>query len=268
MKLPDEEGTGFNVTDKFKTRALELLDESQAVQFVEALRLNNALAVVFDREERRLRNKYGEDDERTREMAVRVEASTTAKVDLFARYTDAMTSPPRVTKGWTVDGFVRATDGTGLGSRTVASYDAHGNLLKDLGRALTDERGYFSINVEKLPERVPREVFMRASMGRTLLPSNEVTVVPRAGASARVELIIRDKDKDHVPGPGQDDTQPAPPNPRHPGDTRRDQPDDAPESAARQRRNAKGRTEKNSSPKPATAARKSPPKKKPGKKKS
>jgi hypothetical protein len=206
MKTSDKEETEFKVTDKFKTRAVELLDESHAMQFAEGLRLNNALATMFSREEKRLARKYGGDDERTREMADRLEASAAAKVNLFARYTDAMTPLTKANQGWAADGFVRGPDGRGVFGLTVAAYDRQQNKLKEFGQASTDDQGYFSITVDKLPEKLPGQVFIRAMKGRTLLPSNEVSVAPRPGVSERVEINITDK---RTPDPRQGGDKPA-----------------------------------------------------------
>ena len=85
MSAGEKEKLKFTVTEKFKTRAFELLDESHAMQFAEGLRLNNAAAVVFGREEKRLMQKYGKDDPRVKEMSLLAEASALAKADLFSR---------------------------------------------------------------------------------------------------------------------------------------------------------------------------------------
>lgn len=199
MRASEKEKVNFTVTEKLKTRAFELLDESHAMQFAEGLRLNNAAAVVFDREQRRLEKKYGKDDQRTKDMVLRAEASATAKADLFSRYTDAITPPTKPKEGWAVDGFVRGPDGRGLEGLTVAAYDKQENRYKEFGQATTDERGYFTITVEKLPEKPPKQVLMRASKGRTLLPSNDVSVSPDSGGVERIEIIVRVKEKDPKP---------------------------------------------------------------------
>jgi len=196
MKSTEKENIKFTVTDKFKNRAFELLDESQALQFAEGLRLNSAAAAVFGREEKRLSKKYGKDDPRTQDIALRREASDTAKVELFSRYKDVMTPPATVVEGWAVDGFVRGQDGRGVGGLTVAAYDKQGNLYKTLGRAMTDDQGHFAIKVDKLPDDVPKQVFMRASKGSRVLPSNDVVLTPKSGASERVEIIIGERERD------------------------------------------------------------------------
>lgn len=199
MKATEKEDIRFTVTDQLKGRASELLDESQAMQFAEGLRLNNAAAIVFDREQRRLEKKYGKDDQRTKDMALRAEASATVKAELFSRYTDAITPPPKPEEGWSVDGFVCGLDRAGLAGLTVAAYDKQENRLKEFGQATTDERGYFTITVEELPEKLPKQVFMRASKGKILLPSNEVSLSPEPGGVERVEIILRANEKDPKP---------------------------------------------------------------------
>jgi hypothetical protein len=190
MKSRERETGEFEITDKLKERALELLDETHAMQFAEGLRLNNALATVFGREQKRLEAKYGANDSRPQEMGVRLEASGQAKVELFARYSDAMTPTTPVEEGWAVDGFVRTADGKPVEGLMVAAFDKNGEIHKDLGRSATDQRGFFSIKLEKLPEKVPDVVFMRAARGSRLLESKEARLTPKAGASERVDIIL------------------------------------------------------------------------------
>ena len=224
MKTTEKEDIKFTVTDKLKARALELLDESQAMQFAEGLRLNTAAAVVFDREKRRLEKKYGKDDQRTKDMALRAEASATAKADLFSRYTDAITPPVKPKEGWAIDGFVRGPDGRGLEGLTVAAYDKQENRVTELGQATTNEKGYFSITVEKLPEKPPKQVLMRAADGKTLLPSNEVSVSPEPGGVERIEIIVRVKEKEPKPDKGPD--KPTDKTPEKPTDKTPEKPTD------------------------------------------
>jgi hypothetical protein len=199
MSASEKEKVKFTVTEKFKTRAFELLDESHAMQFAEGLRLNNAAAVVFGREEKRLMQKY-KDDPRIKEMSLRVEASALAKADLFSRYKDAMTPQTKANEGWVVDGFVRGPEGRALEGLTVAAHDRQENRIKELGQATTNSEGYFTITVDKLPEDPPKQVFIRASKGRTLLPSNEVMLSPRPGMSERVEIVVSERERDPKQG--------------------------------------------------------------------
>jgi hypothetical protein len=212
MRTSDKEEPEFKVTDEFKKRALELLDESQAVQFVEGLRLNSAAAVVFGREEKRLRQKYGDDDLRVKEMTARLDASREAKADLYSRYADAMTPQATPEKGWTVDGFVRTAEGVPAGGVMVAAYDRSGNIYKDLGKATTEKNGYFLIEVKDLPDK-PASAYMRASLRGKILESNDVLVAPAAGSSDRVEIILIDRTRD-TPDPrqGYDQTTQQPTN--------------------------------------------------------
>ncbi len=205
MKSNENAKAEFNVTEKFKRRALELLDESQAMQFAEGLRLNNALATVFSREKERLAAKYGADDSRPKEMAVRLEASSDAKVTLFTRYSDAMTPQTTADQGWAVDGFVRTVEGATIDGLNVAAYDKDGNIHKDLGKATTDKRGFFSIKVERLPQKPPKVVFMRASKGSRLLDSKEVRLTPEAGSSERVVIVLTERGGNKPEKPVQPD---------------------------------------------------------------
>jgi hypothetical protein len=170
------------------------------MQFAEGLRLNNAAAVVFGREEKRLMQKYGKDDPRVKEMSFRAEASALARADLFARYKDAMTPQTKANENWVVDGFVRGPEGRALEGLTVAAHDWQENRIKELGQATTNSEGHFTITVARLSEDPPKQVFIRASKGRTLLPSNEVMLSPRPGVSERVEIVVSERKKDPKQG--------------------------------------------------------------------
>jgi hypothetical protein len=92
--------------------------------------------------------------------------------------------------GWAVDGFVRTANGDPVDGVTVAAYDGQERWYAELGYGCTDEQGYFSIVVEKPAKEPPNLVFMRASKGKKLLPSNEVQLAPAGESSDRVEIII------------------------------------------------------------------------------
>lgn len=200
----DERGTsGFKVTDKFKARAMELLEESQTKQFVEGLRVNSAMANVFAREHERLSLKYGDDHPHTLEVKMRVEAAAAAETRLYGLYTESSTPTPKADSGWAVDGFVRTSNGKPVQGITVAPYDRQGRWYREFGYSCSDERGYFSIAVEKLPQEKEMRVYMRASYGEQLLKSNENKLAPVAGSSERIEIVIDDSNRkgDCMPPP-------------------------------------------------------------------
>lgn len=195
MKTTDgKQRSKVNFTEKLKARALELLDESHAKQFVEGLRVSSAMANVFDREQKRIKLKYGDDHPRHKEIVARLEASNEAKTTLFARYSDAVTPQTKSEKGWAVDGFVHTATGEPIAGAIVAAYDKNANKLKEFGSGTTDERGFFSIKVDKLSEKLAEPVFMRASIEKKLLDSNEVQLTPTAGSSERIEIIVKKTD--------------------------------------------------------------------------
>ena len=191
MKINNENNTDFEFDEKFKARALELLDGSQALQFAEGLRLGSALSNVSAREYDRIKRKYGKDHPRTLEMAVRVAANMEAKKGLFMRYTEASTPYANPGEGWAVDGFVRTANGDPVEGVTVAAYDRQERWYQKLGYACTDGKGYFQIIAEKVPDE-ELSVYMRASKGNKLLESNEVQLAPEPKSSDRVEIIIGD----------------------------------------------------------------------------
>lgn len=219
MKSTERDTGSFEITDKLKKRALELLDESQAMQFAEGLRLNSAMATVFGREKKRLEAKFGPDDSRMKEMEARIDASSEAKLELFSRYSDAMTPPTTSKDGWAVDGFVRAPSGAPVQGLTVAAFDKDGNVYKEFGRAVSDAKGFFALSVEKFPDNPPSHVFMRAMKGRTPLESKEVRLVPAAGSSERVEIILTDRSGEKPDTPLQPDKSTVPEKPTRPDKT-------------------------------------------------
>jgi hypothetical protein len=193
MSISNEKNVQFEFDEKLKARSLELIDASQALQFAEGLRLGSSLGSVNAREYARIEQKYGKDHPRTRQMALRMEANEVARKELFTRYVTASTPPPDPGEGWAVDGFVRTADGEPVPGLTVAAFDDQNQWYRELGYGCTNEKGYFSMVVEKLPDQGP-VVFMRALKGRRLLPSNEVRLTPAPKSNDRVEIIIGETD--------------------------------------------------------------------------
>lgn len=192
MKIDNDKINGFEFDEKFNTRTLELLDESQALQLAEGLRLGSALSNLHAREYNRFERKYGKDHPRTLEMADRLKTTGSANKVLFSHYMDASTPYVDPGGGWAVDGFVRTADGNPVLDITVAAYDRQDRRYTALGYACTNEKGYFSIILEKLPGKVPSPVYMRASKGRKLLDANEVQLSPEPRSSDRIVIIIDD----------------------------------------------------------------------------
>lgn len=192
MKTNNENNSGFEFDETFKARALGLVDELQALQIAEGLRLESAISSVNAREYARIERKYGKDHPRTLEMAVRVAANKEVKSGLFRRYTEASTPYVDPGEGWAVDGFVRSANGAPVEGVTVAAYDQKEQWYEEFGYGCTDKTGHFSIMVDKLPEKPPSPVFMRASKDKKLLASNEVQLTPEPKSTDRVEIIIGD----------------------------------------------------------------------------
>jgi len=237
--ISKEDDIEFEFDEKLKARSLELIDASQAIQFGEGLRLGSALINLNAREYARIKRKYGKDHPRTKEMALRVEANDIARKVLFSRYVSASTPQADAGDGWAVDGFVRTADGEAVPGVTVAAYDRESGWIQELGYACTNEKGYFSIAVKKLPDQ-RHAVYMRASKGRKLLPSNEVQLTPAPKTSDRVEILLRDAG-------GQTDC--APPS----GAPDKIRPPDAPTSRDRPTTSSK-KGKESGSVKPAAAA--------------
>ena len=108
---------------------------------------------------------------------------------MYVRYTEASTPRAESGTGWSVDGFVRTSDGNPADGLTVAAYDGRGVWYRDFGYACTDENGYFKIVVDKLSEKDMR-VFIHASYKEKLLKSNENELVLESGKTDRIEIII------------------------------------------------------------------------------
>ena len=212
MKINKDTLADLEFDEEFKTRAFELLDESQALQFAEGLRLGSALSNLHDREYNRIEKKYGKGHPRTLEMADRMKATENVNKVLFSHYSDASTPYTNPGDGWAVDGFVRTAVGNPVAGVTVAAYDSQDRWHKSLGYACTNEKGYFSIVVEKLPDKPPSLVSIQGSKGKKLLKSNEVKLAPEPKSSDRVEIIIGDTDgADDCMSPVGDKGKPRPP---------------------------------------------------------
>lgn len=193
MKNDENRSTGFKfkIDEKIKARALEVLGESQAMQYAEGLRIGGALTAVFGREHARRERKYGKDHTLTLQVAARAEVNAELKKSLFARYTDASTPQSDPGEGWAVDGFVRTADGEPVEDVTVAAYDRQGRRYRELGHGCSDKQGYFSMIAEKIPDKELR-VYIRASYGEKMLKSSENRLTPIVGGADRIEIIITD----------------------------------------------------------------------------
>ena len=194
MKSTDKERSTIEFTEQFKKRALELIDETQAIQFAEGLRLNSAAEVVFRREADRLERKHGPNDSRTLDMKARLEASSEAKRTLHSLFVEATSPAPAEDVEWQVIGVVLTSRDRPVGGLTIGIHDRQGKRLKEFGEATTDDNGRFRLEVRKLPDKLPAAVFVRAAQGSRVLPSNDVMVTPKSGATERIKLIIADRD--------------------------------------------------------------------------
>ncbi len=211
MNISTDNSTEFDFGDKFTARALEMLDASQALEFAEGLRLGSSLSSVHAREYARLERKYGTEHPRTQEMALRLQANEIAKKTLFTRYVAASTPQPDPGAGWAVDGFVRTAAGDPVAGITVACYDLQDHWHRDFGYGCTNERGYFSTIVAKLPNK-EITVYLRPSKGKKLVPANEVQLTPKAKSADRVEIILTDEGGQGDCTPPSGRNEPRPPN--------------------------------------------------------
>jgi hypothetical protein len=201
----------FEFDEQFGARSVELLDLSQALQFAEGFRLGSALQKVHEREYARIARKYGKDHARAKEMSVRVQANELARKTLLARYTAATTPRPSPGEGWAVDGFVRRASGEPAPGVTVAAYDSQECWQKDFGYACTDDKGYFSLIVNRIPDGL-QSLYLRPSKGRRLIESNEPLLSPAPKSAERVEIIIKDTDgKGDCAPPSGGKREPRPP---------------------------------------------------------
>lgn len=201
-------------------QGVAVLDQLRAIQIAESLRLESAKGSVYARENTRLLRKYGKDHPRTTEIASRIKANEEYKTAIVLEYTNASTVRPDPGAGWAVDGFVRTAKGAALKGVTIAAYDDQGKWYRELGYACTDQAGYFSLVKDKLPEELPRPVFMRASQGKQLLPSSIPQLSPKPGTTDRVEIIIGEQvgeTVDCVPPDGNKPSVITPPEPQAPG---------------------------------------------------
>ena len=171
-------------------RGVKALDEIRAMQLAGSMQLQSAKDHVYEREYSRLERKYGKEHPRTMGMAAKMEMNRNHIQGFAMEYAAATTPRPDAGEGWGVDGFVRTSDGDPVPGATVAAYDRKGVWHQELGYACTDEKGYFSMVAEKLPDNPPRPVFMQVSKGKRILPSSESRLVPVSGNRDRVEIIV------------------------------------------------------------------------------
>lgn len=172
-------------------RGIGALDELRVMQLGDGLRLQCAQNRVQAREYERLERKYGKDHPRTLNAAAKIELGKEHMQAISIVHTTASAPRPDPGNGWAVDGFVRTANGDPVSGVTVAAYDRQEHWYQELGYACTDEKGYFRMVAEKVPEK-ELSVYMRASKGKRLLESNEVRLVPAPKSSDRVEIIIGD----------------------------------------------------------------------------
>jgi len=188
-----------------KDRGVYILDTTRATQAGDTIRIEGAKGGIYAREYERLELKYGADHPRTLEIVERIKINNDHVVAL-SNFHDAVSTPrPAASGGWGVDGFVRHSDGSPAEGLTVGAFDQDGNWYEELLKAETDSKGYFSITVDPLPEKVPEAVFIRAAKRNKLLKSNEVRLSPAPKKSERVELVIDDGSgkKETVPNGGK-----------------------------------------------------------------
>jgi hypothetical protein len=185
-------------------RGILALDDLRLMQLGDGLRLQGALNQVQTREFKRLERKYGKDHPRMLNAAAKIELGKEHMQAISIVHTTVSEPRPDPGDGWAVDGFVRTANGDPVGGVTVAAYDRRGRWYEEFGYDCTKEDGHFMIVVEKLPDKLPRPVYMRASKGKKPFESNEVQVAPEPKSSDRVEIIIGDTGSkgDCMPPPG------------------------------------------------------------------
>lgn len=160
---------------------------------------------VKTREFKRLELKYGKDHPCMLNAAAKIELGKEHMQTISITHTTTSEPRPDPGDGWAVDGFVRTADGDPIAGVTVAAYDRRVRWYEEFGYDCTKEDGHFMIVVEKLPDKLPRHVYMRASKGKKLLPSNELRLAPAPKSADRVEIIISDAGSkgDCKPPPGR-----------------------------------------------------------------
>ncbi len=195
-------------------RSMESLDEFRAAHLGESLKVEGAKGNVYVREHARLLGKYGKGHPRTLDIEARMKANKLYQAAIVTEYHNASTPRPQPSKGWALDGFVRSTDGRAVHGVTVALYDRANMWQQGFGYACTDKDGYFSLRVDKLPEKPTSLLFVRASKERRILPSRDLQVLPKSGTTKRVEILLgeqEDKKEDCMPSNGRIPPMSTPP---------------------------------------------------------
>jgi hypothetical protein len=165
---------------------------------------------VLERERRRLADVDGDDDPRTVRLARRLDEdrALVAEARLGAERARAATVEAGEDE-WVLHGSVLHEDLTPVPDLTVSLHDERGAWIEPLGRACTDERGGF-----RLTARVPQDretpkakgdgpsarIRVHDAEGR-LLHADEREIVPRPGATDRVEIVLGRPPRDCPPPP-------------------------------------------------------------------
>jgi hypothetical protein len=197
-------------------QAMVALENYQAHYIGEDFQFQAAKAQNYALEYERHAQRYGIDDPRTAEMALRRDLTAAQSQITYRVYNAASAPVVEVETGWTVDGYVRMADGGPAPIVTVAAYDDAGRWLEELSFGCTDVKGYFSIVVEKLTDRMTSPVFIRVSKNKRLLTAfNVPQLSARSGGTDRIEIKLCDPD-DRDCGPPDDRTHLPPDKPPEP----------------------------------------------------
>ncbi len=178
----------------------------QDFQGLQQVRLTKANSQ--ERERLRLSRKLGQNHPRVQALDRRINYNQGLIRDIQVEIDHAVIDVPDVNENaWTVHGFVRKQDLTGVPGLTVALYDEKGNWIKQLGYACTDRKGYFRLTHgrdEDQPLEGPaagatirtnvsrkRQVFLRVlDQDSNLLYCDNEPLVPQLGKLDYREIVL------------------------------------------------------------------------------
>ncbi|HJR08372.1 MAG TPA: hypothetical protein VJ842_14015 [Pyrinomonadaceae bacterium] len=184
----------FTVDDlsKYVGENLSGLDDERAVALDALLVLRKAKNNTLVREYNRLLNVLGPNHPRSARLLNKIDVNRSLMNDLAAEAVRARTELPDPNpNGWILSGFVRDKELRGVSKLSVALYTLNGNEAKDLGRATTNEDGYFRLDADGgLISKYPL-LQARAVDGASTIGSDEKPLQPKIGGVDYRELIIK-----------------------------------------------------------------------------
>lgn len=207
----------MNVNDATKAFRQQLLqaDPLRARGLDALAQIRRGRAAGLEREHKRLIEVYGKDDPRVLATERRLASDRALVVQVTREAERAKAVVLEVGEGrWVLHGHVLCADLAGVPDVTISLHDADGRWIEQLGRACSDERGYFRleaqvVNAESEEAARVTTVRLRAhDVESTLLQASDQPITVREGAAEYVEVRLGEKPRECPPPPSGTRKQP------------------------------------------------------------